>query len=174
MLALAYGGVVHHLRGAGAGAPGGTGRARTALAPCIEDLATVLKRIHAARAVRIDRDVPATLLAAVDAQDLDEMLGNLLDNACQHARGRVLVSARATGRGIAVVIADDGAGLDAAALAQAGRPGRRLDEDRLGWGFGLSIARELAELYGGALELARGGELPGLCVRLHLPAAAGR
>jgi signal transduction histidine kinase len=97
------------------------------------------------------------------------MLGNLIDNACQWGTGRVRVSARSDGAAVVVTVEDDGPGLDAEAAARALRPGGRLDERVPGHGFGLSITTELAELYGGALDLGR-SDLGGLSARLTLPA----
>ncbi|MBE7211125.1 MAG: HAMP domain-containing histidine kinase [Gluconacetobacter diazotrophicus] len=167
--------VVHHLRRARAAAPGGAGRARTELAPAVRDLVAVLERVHAERATAIAASVPDGIWVAVDGQDLDEMLGNLLDNACRHAAGRVGVTAKAGETGsVAITVADDGPGLRGgsgrAASPELAGPGRRLDESRDGWGFGLAITRELAELWGGRLEPGDGAGLPGLAMRLVLPA----
>ncbi|MCQ8241690.1 ATP-binding protein [Rhizosaccharibacter radicis] len=121
--------IAHHLRRARAAAPGGVGRTRTALEPALRDIAAVLERVHGGRAPTVEIGVAAgTGAVAVDAQDLDEMLGNLLDNACRHARRRVSVAVRAAGSGVEISVADDGAGLDPAALARLGRRGVRLDE----------------------------------------------
>ena len=117
-------------------------------------------------------DAPADAAAACEAHDLDEMLGNLIDNACKWARRRVSVKAQPRGRWIEVTIADDGPGLTPEQAAAALQRGRRLDEAAAGYGFGLPIASELAELYGGALTLAP-AEAGGLLARLKLPAAAG-
>ena len=141
-------------------------RAATALAPAADGLAAAVRRLHPAT---IAVDVPAGLTVAVDPHDLDEMLGNLLDNAARFARRAVQVAARAEGRLIRVTIADDGPGIPADARAAATRPGARLDERGDGHGFGLAITRELARLYGGELTLdeAPGG---GLSASLSLPA----
>ncbi len=96
------------------------------------------------------------------------MIGNLLDNAWRWARSEVRVTTRAEGRMIAIEIADDGPGISEDLLASAIEPGRRLDERGEGHGFGLSIARELAELHGGRLGLVNGVG-GGLVVTLHLP-----
>ncbi|KQP29729.1 histidine kinase [Methylobacterium sp. Leaf104] len=161
--------VRHHLRRARAAALGGGTRTRTELAGPLADLRTTFGRLYAEKRLAIDLDLPAGLAVACDPQDVDEMLGNLIDNACQWSRGRVRVTAAATEAGVAVTVADDGPGLDAEAAARAVRPGGRLDESVPGHGFGLSITRELAELYGGGLHLAR-SDLGGLGVRLLLPA----
>ena len=111
-------------------------------------------------------------VAAMDAQDFDELLGNLLDNAARHARAQVRVEVRpqpGDARRIDLIVADDGPGIPAADRARVTEPGVRLDERGEGHGFGLAIVRELAELHGGRLTLAErdGG---GLEARVSLPA----
>ena len=161
--------VRHHLRRARAAALGGPGRARTDLAGAVADLAATFARLYAAKDLAIAQDVSPRLAAACDAQDIDEMLGNLIDNACQWSRAQIRVTARASDDGVVVTVEDDGPGLDAEAAALALRRGGRLDESVPGHGFGLSITRELAELYGGALDLGR-SDLGGLSAHLALPA----
>jgi signal transduction histidine kinase len=162
--------VRHHLGRARAATPAGRSRARTPLAPAIADLAAVLDRLHADRPVTFDATIPPGLTLAVDAQDLDEMLGNLLDNARRHARSALAVTASTHGNMAAVRIEDDGAGLSDAAMRAALVPGQRLDEAGEGYGFGLSIVQELAELNGGTLMLDRSARDGwGLAVTLTLP-----
>ena len=160
----------HHLGRARASAPGAAIRARTLLAEPVDDLCAVMRRVHADRRVSAEAAIPATLAVAVDGQDVAEMLGNLLDNGWRHARSAVRVEAVREGALVRIVVDDDGAGLSATAAADALVPGRRLDERGDGHGFGLSITRELAELNGGSLTLARGDRLSGLRVVLILPA----
>lgn len=162
----------HHLGRARAAALGGPSRARTALAPRVEDLAAALPKIYADRRIACDTSVPADVSLGCDAQDVDEMMGNLMDNAFKWAGSRVRVAARAEGRQAIVTVEDDGPGLSDSAMPEALRPGRRLDEAAPGHGFGLPIARELAELSGGGLALGRSG-LGGLKVELTLPLAEG-
>ncbi|RZK76715.1 MAG: sensor histidine kinase, partial [Methylobacterium sp.] len=102
-------------------------------------------------------------------QDLDEMLGNLVDNACRWCRSRVRVTALPQANGVRVAVEDDGAGLAAEAAEAVMARGRRLDEGVPGHGFGLPITLELAELYGGGLSLGR-SDLGGLKAELLLPA----
>lgn len=164
--------VRHHLGRARADAAGSGARARTAIAPAIGDLIDVLRRIHAERPLSVEIAVPPDIAVAIDPQDLDEMVGNLLDNAWRHARARISIIAVIEGPLVSLAIADDGDGLDNAVIDQAMMPGRRLDERGDGHGFGLSITRELAELNGGGLTLGRSSELGGLSAMLTLPIQA--
>ncbi|MDD3444557.1 MAG: sensor histidine kinase [Zavarzinia sp.] len=148
------------------GVPGSTTRVGEAVAAMMR----AMSRIHGERAVEIEADVVPGLVFAGDRQDFDEILGNLLDNACKWAKRRVLVSARAEGAGLRLVIDDDGPGLSAAERAAVAAPGVRLDESVPGSGLGLAMVRELAGLYGGALDL-EAAPLGGLRAAVALPAA---
>ncbi len=147
--------VRHHLGRARAATPGGAVRVATPLAAAVADLADALARIHADRAVTAGVDIDPALTVAVDRQDLDELIGNLLDNGWRHAASRLSVTARpaADARFVRLTIADDGHGIPPDARADALAAGQRLDERGDGHGFGLSIAYELATLYGGTLTL---------------------
>jgi signal transduction histidine kinase len=149
--------VDYHLAHARAAASGATPGARCEVAPCVAGLARTLRRLHAER-VAIDVAVPDDLFVRVERADLDEMLGNLLDNGCKWARSRVRVSAETDGDRIAILIDDDGPGLAEALRAQVMQRGVRADEAAPGSGLGLAITRELAALYGGALALDRSPE----------------
>lgn len=105
-----------------------------------------------------------------DRQDLEEMLGNLMENACKWAATRVRVTAEKDGRNIVISVDDDGPGVPAEKRDEVLGRGKRLDEATPGSGLGLSIVVELAELYHGSLELGD-SDLGGLSVRLTLPAA---
>jgi len=142
-------------------------RATTVLAPALGDLAAAITALHKDRIV-IPVDVPDALAAAIDPQDLDELAGNLIDNAARHAASLVHVTAVERDRRIWLTVADDGPGIAPADHARATAPGTRLDERGDGHGFGLSIARELAELYGGALMLDVAPQ-GGLLARVSLP-----
>lgn len=158
----------HHLRRARAAATGGTARERVDLAGVVADLVMVMGRINAATGITFDIDVPAGLAVGCDRQDVEEMLGNLLENACRFCAGRVRVEAFRGDSSIVVLVEDDGPGLareDREAVLQRGR---RLDESGPGHRFGLPIAQELAELYGGKITL-EASRLGGLEVRLTLP-----
>lgn len=148
-------------------------RSSTSLAPAIDDLVAAIRVIHADRGLEIVTEVTADLVVAVDPHDLDEMIGNLLDNAARYAASRVSLNAAPTAgdaRWIAIKIRDDGPGIAEHERSRAAQPGARLDERGDGHGFGLSIVSDLATSYGGTLGLreADGG---GLFVVLKLPAA---
>ena len=148
---------------------------RTDVAPILEGLVRVLKRVHAERGVAIAITLPShPVFFAGEAQDLQEMLGNLLDNACKWAHSSVTVRVDpASGDGpprFRIRIEDDGPGIDAENLQQAMRRGVRLDESVPGSGLGLAIVSDLVESYGGSFDLAS-REGAGLNVTLALPAA---
>jgi signal transduction histidine kinase len=142
---------------------------RTLVAPVLDDLARVLDRIHAERGIAITVDCPATLAFRGDRQDLEEMAGNLMDNACKWASSRVAVKALGVGARLALSVEDDGPGLAPADLGRVLQRGQRLDESVPGSGLGLSIVRDISKLYGGGLELKE-SPLGGLCAVLDLPA----
>ncbi|GBR12040.1 sensor histidine kinase [Acetobacter oeni] len=139
------------------------------LAPHVADLAAALRRIHADRNVTAETDIPETLSVRCDPQDLDELLGNVLDNAWRYARSAVHIDATRKDRFARLDITDDGPGMTPADMDKAILKGQRLDEREPGHGFGLPIAREIAELHGGSLTL-RPAASGGLCVTLRLPA----
>ena len=143
---------------------------RAQVRPVLENLARVLTRMHAARKLTIDVQCPSGLAFRGDRQDLEEMAGNLIDNACKWAKSRVLVRAGRSGSTIELIVGDDGPGLSAEERTLVGERGERLDETVPGTGFGLAIVRDIAKLYGGAMELGESG-LGGLEVSLTLPAA---
>nr|WP_290441529.1 ATP-binding protein [Halomonas sp. CnH100-B] len=106
-----------------------------------------------------------------ESQDLDELLGNLLDNACKWARQEVMIEARRVSpEQLTVVISDDGPGMPETQRLKAVERGERFDESTPGDGLGLAIVQDLARLYGGHLALAANSP-SGLRVELTLPAA---
>lgn len=161
----------HHLGRARMAALSGPARARTPLAPRLRDIVEAMQKIHAGKAIAVAIEVDPALSVACEQQDFDEMAGNLIDNAFKWAQGRIAVRAIAVDAKVELTIADDGPGLSDNDIATVLQPGARLDESMPGFGFGLPIARELAELYGGALSLTRAGA-GGLAATLTLPRAA--
>ena len=157
----------HHLGRARAAALDGPARTQTPLAERLHDLTDALAKIYATKAVALTLDCPADLAVACEPQDVDEILGNLLENAYKFTRRIVVCRAVAVAATVVVRIEDDGPGLDAEDLERVQQPGQRLDETVPGFGFGLSIARELAELYSGDLVLQ--SRATGLSVTLTLP-----
>lgn len=145
---------------------------RTPVKPVLDDLSRVLKRIHAERALAISVECPSGLAFRGERQDLEEMAGNLIDNACKWAHGRVAVSARPVSpTSFELSVQDDGEGLSPEERTRVGSRGERLDESVPGTGLGLAIVRDIAKLYGGEVSLER-ASLGGLEVRLGLPAVA--
>ncbi len=141
---------------------------RTEIAPVLGDLARVLCRIHADRAIDIAVDCPAGLCFKGERQDLEEMAGNLMDNACKWAHARVQVGVAPRGASFDLMVEDDGTGLTEEEIARVGERGERLDESVPGSGLGLAIVRDISKLYGGLLVL-EGSSLGGLRSRLTLP-----
>jgi signal transduction histidine kinase len=165
--------VDYHLAHARAAASGARLGALCPVADSVEGLVRTLQRLHAARGLVIETQVPEGLAVQVEREDLDEMLGNLLDNACKWARSRVRLAASAEvagEAGVLIRVDDAGPGLDPSLQDTVLQRGVRADEASPGSGLGLAIVRDLAELYGGAVALERspGG---GVRARLRLPSA---
>ncbi len=144
---------------------------RTPVKPVLDDLARVLTRIHRDSGVVISVDCPADLNFRGERQDLEEIAGNLIDNACKWSHGRVAVTASHGGSTFTLAVEDDGEGLAPEERAQVGQRGERLDESVPGSGLGLAIVHDIAKLYGGSLSL-ESADLGGLRAVLMLPAIA--
>ncbi len=151
------------------------GRA-TPIAPLVERLVRALERIHRDKGVEIQVACPQGLRFQGERQDLEEMLGNLLDNACKWAAKTVSLSVAAHGeegrrvdRRVIITVEDDGEGLSPEERARIGKRGQQLDESKPGSGLGLSIVSDLVQSYRGSLELGE-SDKGGLSVRLDLPA----
>ena len=147
----------------------------TEVEPVIDGLIRTFAKIYAGRELRFSRDSAPGLRFRGEQQDLEDLIGNLVDNAGKWARSRVTVTAEAgqdvasqSPAGIVVVVEDDGPGLPAEQRALVTRRGRRLDESKPGSGLGLSIVADLVGVYGGSLELSE-SELGGLRATLRLP-----
>ena len=162
--------IEYHLAHARAAASAATRVARCPVAASAQALARTMLRLHSERGLTIDVDVDPALAVRCERADFEEMLGNLLDNACKWARRRVRVTAAARGTGVAIAVEDDGPGVEPSLRERVLQRGVRADEAAPGSGFGLAIVRELAELYGGGVSLAA-APAGGLAALLTLPAA---
>lgn len=160
--------IAHHLNRASIAARAGVVSGHTRVRPVLEALLRTLGRIHAERGLEIRIDCPDHATFLGEKHDLEEMVGNLLDNACKWARSEVSLSVRGRDGTIVIAVDDDGPGLSKKERAAAIKRGRRLDETKPGSGLGLSIAVELAHLYNGSISLEN-SEKGGLCARLELP-----
>jgi signal transduction histidine kinase len=141
---------------------------RTPLRPVARAIADTLARLHPHCAIEVD--VAEELYFRGAQEDLEEILGNLMENACKWARGRVRVVARGDATGLEIAIEDDGAGLDPAERVRARERGARLDEQAPGSGLGLAIVEEVVALHDGSLHL-EDAALGGLRAVVRLPAA---
>jgi signal transduction histidine kinase len=163
--------VDHQLARARAAGQRSTAAARTPAWPALEAIVRTVGRIHGDREVTIDLAGDRTKIFRGERQDLDEMVGNLVDNAAVHGGGRVFVTVGGGAAKLEITFEDDGKGIPPAARARLFERGQRLDTDKPGTGLGLAIARDVAELYGGSIELEESEDLGGLLVRLRLPAS---
>lgn len=161
--------VDHHLRRARAAARQQGGGERTEVAPLLEELALTLERIFRDKGVEVDWRCPDDLFFHGERQDLLELAGNVMENACKWCKGRVRVAAGLQSASeLSLAVEDDGPGLAPADRDQVLQRGERLDETAPGSGLGLSIVDELARAYGGGVALSN-SSLGGLKVTLTLP-----
>jgi signal transduction histidine kinase len=141
--------------------------------PVVTALARTMEKLHRGRDIAIAVDVPQHARFRGEEQDLEEMIGNLVDNACKWALSRVAIEvvtdASDSKPRVRVIVNDDGPGLSPAEREQVALRGQRLDESKPGSGLGLSIVVELAALYGGVLTLGT-ASIGGLRAELALPA----
>ena len=162
--------VTYHLAQARAAASGAAGGGQSSVKESADGLARTLLRLHAERGIDIDVNVDDAVTARVQREDLDEMLGNLLDNACKWARRRIDVTAAAgVADVITIVVDDDGCGISSDLREAVLQRGVRADEAAPGSGLGLAIVRDLAELYGGSISLNT-SPAGGVRASLSLPA----
>jgi signal transduction histidine kinase len=169
--------VAHHLERARIAARVTIVGTVTEVSPVVDALRRTMEKIHRDRSVAIEVSAGAKARFRGERQDLEEMVGNLVDNACKWATSRVFIEVlvdQAAEPGAApmlrIVVDDDGRGLSEKEQAQVSRRGQRLDESKPGSGLGLSIVVDLASLYGGRLGLGR-APIGGLRAELSLPAA---
>ncbi len=150
---------------AGGSAPG----QRVLLEREIADLVDTLGRIHRDRDLRFSIRVPVGCIFPGDRDDLLELLGNLLDNACQWAANTVRLTAELNTAGLSLRVEDDGPGCPPEQLEWLQRRGIRIDESRAGHGLGLAIASDIVEQYGGTLTLGRSAALGGFLAEAAIP-----
>ncbi len=161
--------VDHHLARARAVGRRGSAHSRADVWPSVESVERAVARLY--RHVRIDVDGPRDLAVHVERQDLDEMLGNLIENAAKYGGGSVFVTVGAQAGFVELLIEDDGTGIPEEERVRIFDRGVRLDTGKPGTGLGLAIVRDVAEIYGGTVALEESEDLGGLLVRLRLPAA---
>ena len=154
---------------AGGGAPG----QRVMLEREVSDLVETLHRIHRDREVRIEVRIPPDSGFPGDRDDLLELLGNLLDNACQWAKARVRLTVAANAEGLWLRVEDDGPGCPPEQMEGLRQRGARIDESRAGHGLGLAIVSDIVAQYGGALRLGRSETLSGFLAEVRLPELPG-
>lgn len=144
--------------------------ATTAVGPQLERMVNAMRTLHAGRTIQIGLLDSSRVTVQVEPQDFDEMVGNLLDNACKWARARVSVSVEDDAHWVWVVVEDDGPGLPEAERRRVFERGRKLDETASGAGLGLSIVQDIVAAYEGSIRL-QASSLGGLRAVLALPRA---
>ncbi len=166
--------VQHYLDRARMAALGGVASARTPVAPVLERLLRVVAKLDPGRRIEMDLDTgDADLVFAGERQDLEELVGNLLENAAKYGRTRVRLSCRVLdGQRFEIAVDDDGPGLSEAEIAEAMKRGARLDEAVAGSGLGLSIVADTVLQYRGDFRLLR-SEIGGLRAEVTLPRRGG-
>ena len=164
--------VDHHLTRARAVGRRSSGHARAVVWESVEAVLRAVTRLY--EAARFDCDGNKAAEVAIERQDLDEMLGNLIENAAKYGGGSVFVTVDAVPgdqRFCEIWVEDDGPGIPPADRARIFDRGVRLDSGKPGTGLGLAIVRDVAEIYGGSAELGESEDLGGLLVKLRLPRA---
>ena len=146
----------HHLADARKSAVGQAANRHVRLRPRLDDLILVLSNIYKDNNLSVRCDVEDQIALRCDPEDVDEILGNLLDNAFKWASSAVTISSDRRAGFVEITIIDDGPGISNERIEEAFQPGRRLDERVAGSGFGLGIAKEITELYGGTVALKNG------------------
>ncbi|MPZ18490.1 MAG: GHKL domain-containing protein [Luteitalea sp.] len=159
----------YHLAHARSAASSVSAAARASITESAEGLVRALQRLHADRGLRMEIQARASHAFRGQREDLDEMLGNLLDNAYKWARTEVRLTCAREGEEIVIAVDDDGPGIAPSLREAVMRRGVRADEAAQGSGLGLAIVRDLAELYGGSVSLHE-SPMGGTRARLTLPA----
>ena len=162
--------VDHHLARARAVGRRAAGQSRAKVWDSVEAVLRAVTRLH--EKTRFDLDGSKAAFVAVERQDLDEMIGNLIENAAKYGGGSVFVTVCADMQPgwCEIWVEDDGAGIPEQERIRIFDRGARLDTGKPGTGLGLAIVRDVAEIYGGTVELGESEDLGGLLVKLRLPA----
>jgi signal transduction histidine kinase len=161
--------VDHHLARARAIGRRTAAQSRTRVWDSLEAVERAVDRLYEDVTVDIAGDHQAQV--RVERQDLDEMLGNLVENAAKYGHGRVFVTVEARGANVDILVEDDGPGIPPERRGELFTRGARLDTTgKPGTGLGLAIVRDVAEIYGGSVRLEESEDLGGLLARLILPA----
>ena len=162
--------VDHHLARARAVGRRGHSHSRADVWDSLESVERAVSRLYSH--VRLDMAGDKTLAARVERQDLDEMLGNLIENAAKYGGGSVFVTVEEAGGFVEMLVEDDGKGIPEDERERIFDRGARLDTGKPGTGLGLAIVRDVAEIYDGSVSLEESEDLGGLLARLRLPKAA--
>jgi signal transduction histidine kinase len=160
--------VDHHLARARAVGRRGSAQSLAEVWPSLQAVERAVSRLYPN--VTIDLDGAKDLAVRVERQDLDEMLGNLIENAAKYGGGRVFVTVSRAGPVVEIAVEDDGRGIPKAERLAIFERGARLDTGKPGTGLGLAIVRDVAEIYGGSVSLEESEDLGGLLARLRLQA----
>ncbi|MBV8238690.1 MAG: HAMP domain-containing histidine kinase [Sphingomonas sp.] len=161
--------VDHHLARARAVGRRGSAHSRAEVWPSIESVERAVQRLYPH--VRIDMDGRKDLVAHIERQDLDEIMGNLMENAAKYGGGSLFVTVAAQAGFVEILVEDDGTGIPEEERVRIFDRGARLDTGKPGTGLGLAIVRDVAEIYEGTVTLEESEDLGGLLVRLRLPMA---
>jgi signal transduction histidine kinase len=161
--------VEHHLARARAVGRRGAAQARATVWDSVESVSRAVGLLYPK--VRLDAEGDRQLVARLERQDLDDLIGNLLENAAKYGGGSVFVTVQRSGAMAEILVEDDGPGISPADRTRVIDRGVRLDSGKPGTGLGLAIVRDVAEIYGGSIALEESEDLGGLLVWLRLPAA---
>jgi signal transduction histidine kinase len=162
--------VDHHLARARAVGRRGHAHSRADAWASLESVERAVSRLYPK--VRFDITGEKELAVHVERQDLDEMLGNLIENAAKYGGGSVFITVARDEGFCEFSVEDDGAGISAENRDLLFNRGVRLDSSKPGTGLGLAIVRDVAEIYGGSIALEESEDLGGVLARLKLPIAA--
>ena len=162
--------VDHHLARARAIGRRSSAQARAEVWPSLEAVERAVAKIYENVTIDLDGDKNASV--RVERQDLDEMVGNLIENAAKYGGSRVFVTVRTTPNCVEIDVEDDGRGIPEEERVSIFDRGARLDTGKPGTGLGLAIVRDVAQIYGGSVHLEESEDLGGLLAKLKLPLCA--